>query len=67
MRNASKKTIKRIMRRAYDWANGKETQWNLNDESNYYLFNNVGAQVYRMSKGKICNREPRGYEKYYKK
>jgi len=30
----------------------------------YFLFNEVGARLYHMSKGKICNREPKGHERY---
>lgn len=67
MRNPSKNTAKRIMRRA--WAShhshGWECwQWNPHDEQNYFLFNWVGARLYVMSKGKICNREPKGYERH---
>jgi len=46
------------------------SQWNNDREDypypNYFLFNEIGAQIYRMSKGKICNREPKGYKKHYK-
>lgn len=30
----------------------------------YFLFNYIGAQIYRMSKGKICNRGLMGLSKY---
>ena len=33
----------------------------------YRFFNEVGARLYNMSKGKICNREPKGYEQHCKK
>lgn len=55
------------MRRAYNSCIAdppKQTQWNEGDEQNYFLNNWVGARLYIMSKGKICNREPKGYEKY---
>ena len=78
MRNASKNTIKRIMRRAwqhdafvYDDRLPYVPQWNPDwiegpPYNNYFLFNWVGAQIYRMSQGAICNREPKGYTKYFK-
>lgn len=31
---------------------------------NYFVFNQVGTQLWRMSKGKICNREPKGWLRY---
>lgn len=65
MRNPSKNTAKKIMRRAYNsMYNGEQSQWNLNDESNYFLFNMVGARLYIMSKEKVCNREPKGGKQY---
>lgn len=33
-------------------------------QKEYFLFNEVGAQIYRMSKGKICNRGMKGSNKY---
>lgn len=30
----------------------------------YFLFNNIGAQIYIMSKGEICNRGMMGLSKY---
>lgn len=66
MRNPSKNTVKKIMRRAYRALITGEIlyEWNPNDLDNYFLFNEVGARLYNMSKGKICNREPKGYERY---
>jgi len=71
MRNASKNTIKRVMRNAkrcqekkglyYDCQYGGVTKEN---RKMYYLFNDVGAQIYRMSKGNICNRSLKGVSKY---
>lgn len=72
MRNPSRNTIKRIMRIAkYDQDNGFFfSPWIQNEntpESHaaYFLFNNVGARLYTMSKGKICNRSLKGLSKYY--
>ena len=73
VRNASKNTIKKVMRRSYralvlrecklhNLTPGRE--WNAADDDNYFLYNKVGAQIYRMSKGEICNMEPKGYERY---
>lgn len=59
MRNPSKNTIKKIMKPS----NGKPCGYGMG-YTNYFLFNEVGAQLYRMSKGKLCNREPKGCEKY---
>ena len=72
MRNASKNTIKRVMRKAkFDQHNyslhfnvWKESDYNY--FSRYHLFNEVGAQIYRISKGKVCNRSLDGIEKYIK-
>lgn len=73
MRNPSKNTIKRIMRRAYASANGEilaycGANWRpgkcRHRANGYFLFNWVGAHIYTMSKGKICNREPKGGERY---
>ena len=69
MRNASKNTIKRVMRKAlfdqkfkdsyfHPMFKGPETY------ASYFLFNEIGAQIFRMSKGKICNRGLIGIEKY---
>jgi len=30
----------------------------------YFLFNQIGAQIFRMSKGRICNRGLIGLDKY---
>ena len=71
MRNASKNTIKRVMRTAkFNQDKGlyfsPHLQSNTQDaKDGYFLFNNVGAQIYRMSKGKICNRSLAGLSKYY--
>lgn len=55
------------MRRAWkamlDWENGPGP-FKSGDEKNYFLFNWVGARLYIMSKDKICNREPKGCERY---
>ena len=67
VRNPCKNTVKQIMRRASLCVKWDELQWNMGDERNYFLFNWVGARLYIMSKGKICNREPRGYQRYLPK
>lgn len=67
VRNPSKNTAKQIMRRAWLCENWDELQWNMGDDHNYFLFNVVGSRLYVMSKGKICNREPRGYRRYLAK
>jgi len=67
VRNPCKNTAKRIMRRAYLCVKWDELQWNMRDERNYFLFNSVGARLYIMSTGNICNREPRGYQRYLPK
>lgn len=59
MRNPSKNTIKKIMRPI----NGGSPGWACR-HSNYFLHNAIGARLYIMSKGKICNIEPKGYERY---
>ena len=67
MRNASKNTIKRVMRKAaYDLSIGFYYQIEEDDSfyKRYFLFNDVGAQIFRMSKGHICNRGLIGVEKY---
>jgi len=62
MRNASKNTIKRVMRKAlFDQTQkGGYFYPSYGDEPGlrgaYFRFNEIGAQIYRMSKGKICNR-----------
>lgn len=72
MRNASKNTIKRVMRKALFDQHHKSMYYDIGDElahplySRYHLFNEVGAQIYTMSKGKICNRSCDGIEKYSK-
>jgi hypothetical protein len=63
LRNPSKNTIKKIMRRAWLCVDWQERQWHTNDMRNYFLFNWVGARLYIMSQGRICNREPKGYQK----
>ena len=71
MRNASKNTIKKVMRTAkHNQDRGLYFSPNLQldtDEARkgYFLFNSVGAQIYRMSKGNICNRSLAGLSKYY--
>ena len=70
MRNASKNTIKRVMRTAkFNQDRGyyfHPTLQNdtLEAQNGYFLFNEVGAQIYRISKGKICNRGLNGLNKY---
>lgn len=74
MRNPSRNSIKRLMRRAFDaYILGNCSAWNVGAEidrkhsqqfSNYEFMNLVGAAAYIVSKGTICNREPKGYEKY---
>lgn len=65
MRNPSKNTAKQIMRRAYlSLEDNGIRQWG--DENNYFLCNSVGTRLYIMSKGVICNREPKGYKKHCK-
>lgn len=59
MRNPSKNTIKKIMRPVDEVGPGYALRW-----SNYFMFNEVGARIYIISKGKICNREPKGFERY---
>jgi len=71
MRNASKNTIKRVMKNAkrnQDRGLYFSYQFQENTEEArkvYFLFNEVGAQIYRMSKGKICNRSLIGLSKYW--
>ncbi len=69
MRNASKNTIKRVMRKACFDQRFKNSYYHpmfKEPESydSYFLFNEVGAQIFRMSKGFICNRGLIGIEKY---
>lgn len=74
MRNPSRNSIKRLMRRAFNaYVLGDCLAWNIDSEihrkhsqqfSNYEFMNLVGAAAYNVSKGTICNREPKGYEKY---
>lgn len=72
MRNASKNTIKRVMRKALFDRKHKGLFYDIGNElahnfyKRYHLFNEIGAQIYRMSKGKICNRELVGVGKYTK-
>lgn len=58
MRNPSKNTIKKIMRSAVI-----SNQHSL-IRGNYFLWNEVGARVYTISKKQICNIEPKGYNRY---
>lgn len=67
VRNPSKNTAKKIMRRAWLCENWGEPRWNTDDQHNYFLFNVVGSRLYVVSKGKICNREPKGYRRYLAK
>jgi hypothetical protein len=67
MRNPSKNTIKRIFRA--NLHKGHDPGWGLcninrTGEDGYHLFNEVGARLYIMSKGRICNREPKGHLRY---
>ena len=75
MRNASKNTIKQVMRKAkfdqekYDmyFHPSLENIWgNADGHKSYFLYNDVGAQIYIMSKGNICNRSLKGLIKYNK-
>jgi len=75
MRNPSKNTIKRLMRRAYTSLHHGTVRWNPEDANDYFFFNRVGAALFRMSAGmqgkkwkktRICNLEPRGYRKFDK-
>ena len=54
------------MRRAWAVSEGG-LRYNTNDLQDYFTFNEVGAKLYIMSKGKICNREPKGYKKHCKR
>lgn len=71
MRNASKNTIKRVMKIAkYNQDKGLYFSPTLQIDTvdarkGYFLFNSVGAQIYIMSKGNICNRSLAGLSKYY--
>lgn len=71
MRNASKNTIKIVMRNAKRnqdrglYYSAQFQDYSVETSRIYFLFNDVGAQIYRMSKGKICNRSLSGYRKYY--
>jgi len=60
MRNPNKNTIKRL----FKICNGAAAGWG-HRYSNYFLFNDVGARLYVMSKGRICNRQQIGYAKYF--
>jgi len=71
MRNPNKNTIKKIMREAN--RNHKKgfyyAPWIWNNHTPranraYFLYNNVGASLFIMSKGKICNRSLSGVRKY---
>ncbi len=71
MRNPNKNTIKKIMRDANN--NQKKgyyfAPWIQNEHTPtayraYLLFNAVGARLFFMSKGKICNRSLSGVRKY---
>ena len=64
MRNPSKNTIKKLMRRAY-LSLSIGTRYHKSG-IDYYLFNTIGARLYIISKGKICNLEPKGYIKHCK-
>jgi len=64
LRNPSKNTVKKIMRRAWLCVDWQQRQWNAKDERSYFLFNWVGARLYIMSKCQICNREPKGYKQF---
>jgi hypothetical protein len=59
MRNLSKNTLKRLMRPFKCSSAGGAHRY-----SNYFFYNEVGAQAYRQSKGAICNRMGNGAEKY---
>lgn len=72
MRNPSKNTVKWIMRHAkrnqaegFYFSNQIRLQIPRFEALNaYFLFNSVGARLYIMSKGKICNRGLNGANKY---
>lgn len=66
MRNLSKNTIKKLMRKAWSISEGG-LRYNEKDPHDYFLFNTGGAKLYIMSKSKICNLEPKGYKKHCKK
>lgn len=57
------------MRRAYfsSIEDSKMRRFNLKDSKNYFLYNWVGARLYIMSRGAICNRTPLGHGKYINK
>jgi len=66
MRNASKNTIKRVMRQAIDLKskNRKHPPRHFYDQ--YHLWRSVGAQIIIMSQCAINNRLLKGVEKYIK-
>lgn len=71
MRNASKNTIKRVMRKAVFDQRFKTAYFHpefkgQDNYAAYFLFNEIGAQIFRMTQGKICNRGLIGMEKYCK-
>lgn len=51
------------MRKAWSVSEGG-LRFNVEDPNDYFLFNTGGAKLYIMSKGKICNLEPKGYKKH---
>lgn len=63
MRNPSKNTIKRLMRPG-NAGHAINVPGHALQVGDYFMFNEVGAALYRMSKGSICNREPKGWLKY---
>lgn len=65
MRNASKNTIKRVIRNAAFYGKKGLRYHPDSTPEQYFLFNDVGAQIYRMSKGKICNMGMIGVSKYH--
>lgn len=60
MRNPSKNTLKTLFR----VNNQSPTPGWAMRRADYFLFNEVGARAYTMSKGKICNRQPKGHKRY---
>lgn len=56
MRNPSKNTIKKVLHLAkIDLQKGLYFD-KMGGESRYFLTNEIGAAIWRLSKGKICNR-----------
>lgn len=78
MRNPSKNTIKKVMKKAeIDFQEHDSFFYHPDYYGNspnndslmkaYFLFNNVGARIYTVSKGVICNRSAESILKYNSK